>query len=170
VNLAERGPLGPEILAVDLTGDGTKEWIIAPNSRELVILDARGQLVAQIDSADTGFPAWTAIECKGKPGWIVAAEAGKCPRSPSLRRTERWPWNRATGRLIRPLRGGFATSGLVFGFPEMNITQQWGYDKARGPSSVRFRAESAPKTVITPMQRPDHWTTPAAFISLACSP
>jgi hypothetical protein len=77
VNLAERGPLGPEILAVDLTGDGTKEWTIAPNSRELVVLDARGQLVAQIDSADTGFPAWTAIERKGKPGWIVAAEAGE---------------------------------------------------------------------------------------------
>ena len=61
VNLTEMGRLGPDILAVDLTGDGTKEWIIAPNSRELVVLDARGQLVAQIDSADTGFPAWTAI-------------------------------------------------------------------------------------------------------------
>jgi hypothetical protein len=77
VNLAESGPLGPEILAVDLTGDGTKEWIIAPNSRELVVLDVRGQLVAQIDSADTGFPAWTAIKRKGMPGWIVAAEAGE---------------------------------------------------------------------------------------------
>jgi hypothetical protein len=80
VNLAdfgEMGQLGPEILAVDVTGDGTKEWIIAPNWRELVVLDVRGQLVARIGATDKGFPVWTAIERNGKPGWIVAVESGK---------------------------------------------------------------------------------------------
>ncbi len=80
VNLASfrgMGQLGPEILAVDVTGDGTKEWIISPTWRELVVLDTRGRLVARIEATDRGFPAWTAIERKGKPGWIVAAEAGK---------------------------------------------------------------------------------------------
>ena len=77
VNFDEMGQMGPPILAVDVTGDGTKEWIISPNWRELVVLDARGHLVARIEATDKGFPAWTAIERKGKPGWIVAVEAGK---------------------------------------------------------------------------------------------
>lgn len=85
MNLAEKGPLGPEILTVDVTGDGTKEWIIAPNSRELVVLDTRGQLVAQIDSADTGFPAWTAIERKGNPDGSSPRKPAKCPRSLALK-------------------------------------------------------------------------------------
>jgi hypothetical protein len=74
VNVAETGLLGPEILAVDVTGDGTKDWIVA-NAREVVVLDARGQLVARIGSAETGFPVWTAIERKGEPGWIITVEA-----------------------------------------------------------------------------------------------
>jgi hypothetical protein len=77
VNVDAMVQMGPAILAVDVTGDGTKEWIIAPNRRELVVLDTRGHLVARIEAADKGFPAWTAIERKGKPGWIVAEEAGK---------------------------------------------------------------------------------------------
>jgi hypothetical protein len=75
VNLGEIGMLDLEILAVDVIGDGTKNWIIASNSRELVVLDARGQLVAQISAAGMGFPVWTAIERKGEPGWIVVKEA-----------------------------------------------------------------------------------------------
>jgi hypothetical protein len=35
----------------------------------------------------------------------------------NIRRTSRW--------------GGFAVSGVVFGFPGTNVTQRWGYDKAR---------------------------------------
>ena len=77
VNFGEMARLGPDILAVDLTGDGTKEWIVATNWRELVVLDARGRLVARIGATDKGFPVWTAIERKGKPGWIVAVEAGE---------------------------------------------------------------------------------------------
>ena len=69
--------MGPPILAVDVTGDGTKEWIISPNWRELVVLDTRGRLLARVEAKDKGFPAWTAIARKGKPGWIVAVEAGK---------------------------------------------------------------------------------------------
>jgi hypothetical protein len=69
--------MGPPILAVDVTGDEAKEWIISPNWRELVVLDTRGHLVARIEAADKGFRAWTAIERKGKPGWIVAVEADK---------------------------------------------------------------------------------------------
>ena len=33
--------IGPTIIAADVTGDGTKEWIISPNSVELVVLDTR---------------------------------------------------------------------------------------------------------------------------------
>src|SRR5262249_52724903 len=77
VNVDEIALMGPPILAVDVTGDGTKEWIISPNWRELVVLDTRGRLLARIEAAGNGFPAWTAIERKGKPGWIVAVEAGK---------------------------------------------------------------------------------------------
>jgi hypothetical protein len=69
--------MGPPILAVDVTGDGTKEWIISPNWRELVVLDTRGRLLARVEAKDKGFPAWTAIARKGKRGWIVAVEAGK---------------------------------------------------------------------------------------------
>jgi hypothetical protein len=77
MNFNKMGQLGPEILAVDVTGDGTKEWITSPNWRELVVLDPRGHLVARIEATDKGFPAWTAIARKGKPGWIVAVEADK---------------------------------------------------------------------------------------------
>ena len=77
VNFDEMGHMGPPILAVDVTGDGTKEWIISPNWRELDVLDTRGRLIGRIEATDMGFPAWTAIERKGKPGWIVAVEAGK---------------------------------------------------------------------------------------------
>jgi hypothetical protein len=77
VNFDEMRQMEPPILAVDVTGDGTKEWIISPNWRELAVLDARGRLVARIRATDRGFPAWTAIERKGKPGWIVAVEGGK---------------------------------------------------------------------------------------------
>ena len=62
--------------SVDVTGDGTKEWIISPNWRELVVLDTRGRLVARIEATGKSFPAWTAIVRKDKPGWIVAVEAG----------------------------------------------------------------------------------------------
>jgi hypothetical protein len=67
----------PPILAVDVTGDGTKECIISSNWRALVVLDTRGRLVARIDANGKGFSAWTGIERKGKSGWIVAVEAGK---------------------------------------------------------------------------------------------
>jgi hypothetical protein len=77
VNLSDAGLLEPEVGAVDMTGDGTKNWIVAPNPHELIVLNARGQLVARIDAADNGFHAWTAIESKGKPGWIVTEEAGE---------------------------------------------------------------------------------------------
>jgi hypothetical protein len=77
VDFDEMAQMGPPILAVDVKGDGTKEWIISPTWRELVVLDTRGRLVARIEATDRGFPAWTAIERKGKPGWIVAVEAGK---------------------------------------------------------------------------------------------
>ena len=64
-------------IAVDLTGDGTKEWIISPNWRELVVLSARGRLLARIEATGRGFPAWTAVERTGKKGWSVAVEANK---------------------------------------------------------------------------------------------
>ena len=78
VDFDEMAQMGPPILAVDLTGDGTKEWIIAPNRSEIVVLDTIGRLVARIEATNSsGFPAWTAIERKGKPGWIIAVGAGK---------------------------------------------------------------------------------------------
>ena len=77
VNFDGMMQMGPPILAADVTGDGTKEWIISPNWRELVILDTRGRLLARVGAKDKGFPAWTAIARKDKPGWIIVAEAGE---------------------------------------------------------------------------------------------
>jgi hypothetical protein len=77
VNYDQMRWMGSTMVAADVTGDGTKEWIIAPNRRELVVLDTRGRLVARIEAAGRGWASWTAIERKGKPGWIVAVESGK---------------------------------------------------------------------------------------------
>ncbi len=69
--------LGTTILAADVTGDGTKEWIISLSNAQLVVLDTKGRLLAHIETTDKPWVAWTAIERKGKPGWIVTADRGK---------------------------------------------------------------------------------------------
>ncbi len=79
VNDDEMRNRGPTIIAADVTGDGTKEWIISPDSGELVVLDTRGQLLARIQPVPVrGWTrSWTAIERKGRPGLIVTADVGK---------------------------------------------------------------------------------------------
>ena len=46
---------------------------------EVVILDARGQLLAQVRYTEKGWgplrsSAWTAVPRKAQPGWIIVAE------------------------------------------------------------------------------------------------
>ena len=65
------------MIAGDVTGDGTKEWIIVGEWGELVVLDTRGRLVAAIEATGNVWGPWTVIERKGKPGWIITEEAGK---------------------------------------------------------------------------------------------
>ncbi|MBV9510927.1 MAG: hypothetical protein JO303_11670, partial [Caulobacteraceae bacterium] len=77
VNADETSSTGTFAVAADVTGDGAKEWILAPGHRELVVLDSRGRLVARIHASGRGFSAWAAAGIEGRPGWIVAAEAGK---------------------------------------------------------------------------------------------
>jgi hypothetical protein len=65
------------LLAADVEGSGTKQWIIRPRRDELAILDADGQLIARIENPGQPWCCWTAVDCENKPGWIVTADAKK---------------------------------------------------------------------------------------------
>ena len=91
VNLASfrgMGQLGPEILAVDVTGDGTKEWIIAPNRRELVVLDCAASSSPGSRPPTRAFRSGRRLSAKVSRDGSSPWKPAKCPRSPSLPRTE----------------------------------------------------------------------------------
>jgi hypothetical protein len=67
----------PTIVAADLAGTGTKQWIVRSRRGEMVVLDADGRLLARLENAGKRWRSWTAIARKNKPGWIVTADSEK---------------------------------------------------------------------------------------------
>jgi hypothetical protein len=59
------------ILAVDLTGDGVKEWIIHSRQTQWAVLDTAGRLLLEFERPVANCRGWTAFSREGKPGLAV---------------------------------------------------------------------------------------------------
>jgi len=75
IELPHGGPMHGAIRAAEITGDGTKEWIVASASNELVVLDADGKLVARLAVPKGSSQCWTPVSRAGKPGLLVVSNS-----------------------------------------------------------------------------------------------
>lgn len=75
VELAHRGPSHGAIRAAEMTGDGTKEWIVASASNELIVLDADGKLVARLAVPKGSSQCWTPVSRAERPGLLVVSNS-----------------------------------------------------------------------------------------------
>jgi len=67
------------IIAVDITGDNTKEWILRSQKDELVVLDVKGRLILKLDHpAVYNFTSWGVLPRKNKSALIFCAGMDNC--------------------------------------------------------------------------------------------
>jgi outer membrane protein assembly factor BamB len=71
------GSLLAPIVAADVAGTGTKQWLLPGRSESLIVLDAAGRLVARIDRGQKLWRTWTAVARKNEPGWVVTSDLEK---------------------------------------------------------------------------------------------
>jgi outer membrane protein assembly factor BamB len=71
------GSLLAPIVAADVAGTGTKQWLLPGRSESLIVLDAAGRLVARIDRGQRLWRTWTAVARNNKPGWVVTSDLEK---------------------------------------------------------------------------------------------
>lgn len=75
VDFPDDARISHKFAAADLTGDATKEWIVANQNGEFIVLDSKGKLLAILKVPDSGSRIWTALDRPGKPGLLVTGNS-----------------------------------------------------------------------------------------------